>query len=84
MLFLTLSECSSTGATHDLSLTFALTLIAGTDGEQQSELCQTGVDLRHQRTAKDSAISALHCCPLSCTQCVYIRGCEQTHSRVTS
>lgn len=43
----------------------SLTSITGADGEQQSELCQTRMDLRNQRTTKDAALSALHRRPLN-------------------
>lgn len=59
----------------DLSglLTFPLTSVTGADGEQQSELCQARMDLRNQRTAKDAALSTLHCCPLNSTLCLHTR-----------
>lgn len=40
-------------------------LVTGADGEQQPELCQARVDLRHQRPPEDAALSTLHCCPMN-------------------
>lgn len=42
-----------------------ITFVTGIDGEQQFKFCQACLDLRHQRTTKNAALSTLHCCPMN-------------------